>query len=327
MIHVNKLVEGRFTVRVLDAETEEVKREYQFKNLVLNSGLDRLGANTPGGSTACIDVMYLSTSTTTPVVTDTAMGGTQITSTASSPIFATQEMAGTSPDWTWTYQFGRRWTAGTATGTWSMVGVGWSGGLFAKTLIKDSGGTPTSITILASEILDVRYELKVVPDVTTRGPFNITINGTVYSYTLRNFYASVSNHMHIARGFGTDSSGSSPSATIVGAGIGATVTHATVSGGGTGPLTGSVGHSGTPVACGTATMSAYTTGNYYRDVTFPWATTDLVSNDKIVCIAMRLNCTAGYVSMLFAGGAQAGGVPKTNLDTFSMTVRVSWNRV
>jgi hypothetical protein len=68
-----------------------------------------------------------------------------------------------------------QFAVGTAAGNLSEVGVGWSTGLFARALIVDSLGDPTTVTVLADEILLVLYEIQLYPpleDFEFTAPFN-----------------------------------------------------------------------------------------------------------------------------------------------------------
>ena len=79
---------------------------------------------------------------------------------------------------------------GAAAGNLSELGVGWASSgttLFSRALILDSGGTPTTITVLSDEYLYVTYEHRFYPsetDATGSIVFTGNIGGT-YTYTLR----------------------------------------------------------------------------------------------------------------------------------------------
>jgi hypothetical protein len=83
-----------------------------------------------------------------------------------------------------------RFAAGTAAGNLSEVGIGWAatGSLFARALIKDELGDPTTITVLSDEVLDVTYELRSYPVEDDSDPFNVSVTGDVphtYSCVVR----------------------------------------------------------------------------------------------------------------------------------------------
>lgn len=146
------------------------------KNLILNSGLNRIGV---GG---IIDRCQVGTGSTTPDVGQTALANFLANSSA------VQNTVGGTDTPTNTYAWIRRtfrFNAGVATGNLTEVGVGWAGGLFSRALIKDSGGTPTSITVLADEYLDVTYELRSYPTMTDQTFSAVDISGTPYTFTVR----------------------------------------------------------------------------------------------------------------------------------------------
>lgn len=164
--------------------TGESRNLASFENLILDSGLNRLGT---GG---VIDGACVGTGTTLPENSQTSLASLlRVTSTQQS----VTELAGstTAPyyaEWQIVYRF----AAGTAAGNLSEVGLGWNanagantmGGLWCRALIKDSQGNPTTITVLSDEVLDIVYTLQLHPptsDIT--GTFNLS--GEAYQYTLR----------------------------------------------------------------------------------------------------------------------------------------------
>jgi hypothetical protein len=79
-----------------------------------------------------------------------------------------------------------RFATGVATGTWTEVGITNGSApfvLFSRALMLNGGGTPTAVTVLADESLDVTYTLRLYPPGDSTG--SITLNGTSYDYTLR----------------------------------------------------------------------------------------------------------------------------------------------
>ncbi|UFK09602.1 hypothetical protein [Xanthomonas phage DES1] len=166
----------------------EVSRDLTpwFENLITNQGLNFIGNITVGGFLARCDV---GTGNTTPTVNDTALVAR--TATSANLNSQTSGAATTAPY----FRFCRltfRFNTGTATGTLAEVGTGpnvsgnpTTDGLFSRSLIKDSNGNPTTVTVLADEALDVIYEYRVYPDMTEK-TFNFTTRGgTAYTLTLR----------------------------------------------------------------------------------------------------------------------------------------------
>lgn len=278
--------------------------EWKFRNLITNRGLDLLG-----NALAPATYVYLSTSTATPAVTDTAMGGTVVNTATGSPIYAnTNTISGTSP-YTCSHLRGWRFTAGQATGTWSSIGIGAAptdtNNVFAKTRIRDSGGTPTSITVLAGEILDVRYELRTE---ITLADATGTASGN--PFTARNFSVT-------AFGSRTLTTISPPWANLV-AESGGTIALAAVTSS-TGYVN-SADFSGGTVA---STFAAYTNGNYYRDFTVTFGTAVTHASNQVRGVRLIHGSAAfGYgTAVLFTNP-----IGKTNLQTFTLTGRMSWGR-
>lgn len=149
-----------------------------FSNLILDSGLNRLGS---GGAW---DRCQVGSGSTAP-----AVGQTALTTLVATTTTVQSTVAGTNTP-TNTYAYARRtyrFAAGTATGNLSEVGIGWAaagGGLFSRALITDGGGAPTTITVLADEVLDVIYEIRAYPTLTDQ-TFNLTIASVAYTFTVR----------------------------------------------------------------------------------------------------------------------------------------------
>lgn len=168
---------GHYTMRVI--RNGVIRRELSFPNVITNLGLNRLGTNA-GVLSSCA----VGTGTGTPNVNDTSLGN-QLATSDSTPdtVRATQ---GEPPYYAMkrrTYQF----DAGTATGNLTEVGVGWSGNplnLFSRSLILDGEGSPTTLTVLEDEILQVVYEVRLIPP-TDDVEDSATIGGESYDYTMR----------------------------------------------------------------------------------------------------------------------------------------------
>lgn len=80
-----------------------------------------------------------------------------------------------------------RFAAGTATGNLSEIGLGASAdgtNLFTRSLIKDTNGNPTSITVLADEMLDATYEVRMYPPLDDK-VYVVNISGVDYTFTIR----------------------------------------------------------------------------------------------------------------------------------------------
>jgi hypothetical protein len=186
-IHVRQEVEGFFKIEAIrvDADGEEISRRLcadWFPNLILDTGLDRMG--TASFANGCAVGSGNSTPTNGQTVLDTFVAGTSnITSTTAS-------VQGSAPYYGYSRRI-YRFATGVAAGNLSEVGTSQATGtpissslLFNRALIVDGSGTPTTITVLSDEILDVTYECRSYPaivDVTDTD----TINGNATDIIVR----------------------------------------------------------------------------------------------------------------------------------------------
>lgn len=173
-------LEGIFNFKLTNTKTGEV-REYEFKNLILNSGIDYYLSNNVYFMGGC----KLGSSSVEPQVTDTVMTGVLGTSTtlqASGDAASNTEVLPYYKSRYWTYRF----IEGVATGNIAKVAMlcYTTNVLFSLALVKDGNGTPITITKLADEVLDVTYTLRMyAPELDVTG--TTTISGVDYTYIVR----------------------------------------------------------------------------------------------------------------------------------------------
>ena len=180
-------------------------------------------------------------------------------------------------------------------------------GLFSLALVKDSGGTPITITKLADEVLDVTYTLQLYcPAADATGI--VDIRGESYNYIARPAFAA------------------SWRADLNFSYAGNYVLHGT--------FTGEIGTqlsypSGTGIGKPTSrTLASYTTGNYYRDVAYFW---DLnagnhASGIKSLYILMGdFDQTKWQIQ--YTKVSDSTSIPKTAAKRLTLNVRYSWGRV
>jgi hypothetical protein len=151
-----------------------------FPNLVVDTGLNRIG--TGSYMSAC----HVGNGNATPNVLDTSLDGFMAgTTTVQASSYGAQS---TVPYYGWktiTYRFG----LGTVVGNVAEVGIATSASpaaiLFSRALVLDEFGAPTTVTVLADEVLDVTYQLRLYPDLVDRtGSIVVTGSGT-HTYVLR----------------------------------------------------------------------------------------------------------------------------------------------
>lgn len=173
-IEIQTGLSGRF--RLVKHRDGNVSQELEFENLILDSGLERLGV---GG---IIDRCKVGTGNAAPTVSDITLSSELATSTDRLSV-TPYITANTTSRWTEiTTRY--RFSAGVGTGTIAEVGMGWASGLWSRTLIKDGSGVPTTITKLSDETLDVYYTLRIqFPAADITG--TIVLEGVTYNYVLR----------------------------------------------------------------------------------------------------------------------------------------------
>lgn len=300
-------VEGWIRLEVRKEGTDELVHDTGFfRNMITNQGLNAIAT-----TDNFMSWFHVGTDGTAPSASDTWLYSwvASLDTTHTSAYGC----APSAPYYGWK-RVKKRFAAGVATGNLSECGVGWSstsGTLFARSQIKDSGGTPKTITVLADEYLDFTYELRYYPPATdTVG--TIVIDGDTYDYTVRalavtsTFYwaqyignvftylnASESYHRAYTGGLNTVDAGS--------------------------PL-------GTD-ATGTTSLakSGYSADSHYLDFTVS-ATTS------------QWNVSGGLAKSFVFGGkgcrfqaqfekqSDSTGIPKTSLITLMIHWRISWDR-
>lgn len=176
-------VRGLFRLVVRkETDDSEVLDTGWFENLITNSGMNAIAASsvmngaTVGSGTTPESVNDVALSNYVARTSDWAPSGQPTVSIGSAVSPYYQKCVAT-----W------RFPVGAATGNLSEVGVihtftapaNWP--LWSRTLIKDSSGSPITITVLADEYLDVMYEARVYPqDVISGG--NVNLMGNSYAF-------------------------------------------------------------------------------------------------------------------------------------------------
>lgn len=196
---MNYGMKGRFTIHkqkvkmqdgkpMLDSKGDQIligdpERVADFDNLITDGGLNKLGTTND-----VLQYFYLSTDNTIPKfedstvpqliggVKDTLKMGISDSSLVTAPHYMTRFMT-------------KRFPAGIGTGNITKVATGWGtatrvDGLWSTALLKNSDGSPITITKLADEILDVTYNLTTyVSDTDYTGV--VTISGEPYNVIVR----------------------------------------------------------------------------------------------------------------------------------------------
>lgn len=302
-------LEGIFNFKLTNTKTGEI-REYEFKNLILNSGLNRFMVNSDL-ITGCI----LGSSSTVPVVSATTMTNILGSSTTLQGIVTGASNTTVLPYYTsvyWTYRF----LEGVATGNIAQVAMAYGSintttntysGLFSLALVKDSNGIPITITKLADEVLDVTYTLRIyVPELDITGVTDIS--GVAYNYTVRaaqaaswSVYYTSPIVYEVAACTGTIGSlSSAPS-----------------------------GYSGYPNHS-SSTLSAYVTDSFTRDIAVLW---DLNAGNigGIRSVYLSLG-KPGYAKTVrfqveYSNATDGTAIPKDATKRLTLKYRFTWGRV
>ena len=163
-VKVKAGVEGLFKLIARDENLEITRETPVFTNLVLDAGLDQMSAGPWLGK--CV----VGTGNSTPVANQVQLDNSLAVTTS---IFAQYTLSQkTTLPYYQEFSITHRFNKGAAAGNLSEVAVGWGnllvGEIFDRALIQDVNGTPTSITILDNEYLDVVFIMRYYYDVTNR---------------------------------------------------------------------------------------------------------------------------------------------------------------
>lgn len=285
-------------------------------NLITDAGLNYLGSASQDNLAMC----RIGTGNTAPANSDTALGA-QVGTT-------TTEGTGSASGYDTTSRFlwrrvARRFAAGTISGV-NLAEVGMAASnavsLFSRSLIKDTGGSPTTITLASDEVLDVLYELRMylpAQDATVAA----TIDGSANTVTIR-----VTEHpttlaawaMMIGRRMVPDLS--VPSNARYGCGLEVMPAAADIN-----------GYGGSAANNGTTSFAAYSAGTFTITVTTVLGLTNanfatgvgalLVSGQNGGIYDLRWQSPYGYWAYGFSPKLN-----KTNTRTATIVYGITWGR-
>ena len=152
-------VSGLFkSIEVLD-KAGNVKRTYGgFSNIITDIGLQRLAATSDIGPVH--NYCRVGTGNSTPVASNTQLDAQIAASAIQGDALVNNNLADGYHNIIFTYTF----AVGAVVGNISELATAWGptgqNNIFSRALIRDGNGNPTSITILADEILRVTWELR-----------------------------------------------------------------------------------------------------------------------------------------------------------------------
>jgi len=285
---------------------EIITRELEFDNIITNNGMDHIGERSDWWQ-----FCHVGTGTATELVTDTALGSFVAGQVYDADIAKSYKtVQGGSP------YYGKmirhyRFDPGEATGNIAEVGIspqGTTGDLFSRARVKDGGGSPTTITVLADEYLDVDYSYRQYPAYVS-GDLDSIVSGE--DFILRGSMVTTYNNMAIGCG------------NVAGyMAVGTTVATAYSDDAALGAVTGQPSAtSSSNIEAADASNANYSGADYYRDITYTWGLDDANFGAGNGIKAIRFNTQMGSYQLLFDTEQ-----PKTNIDIAELNVRLSWAR-
>lgn len=177
-------ITGFFGLTVRNPDLTVKKEITPFKNKITTLALNFIGSNTPPGIyNDYLGAAYVGTGTTPPSSADTQMFAPLATA---SNVISRIQTVNVGVDHYVSLLKTYRYAPGAAAGNLTEVGVGWAasslGNLWSRQLIVDGAGNPVTLTVLSNEYLDVTYELRLYPDLTTHTGILSLTGGSSYEY-------------------------------------------------------------------------------------------------------------------------------------------------
>lgn len=178
-------LEGWFTIELIHARSGLIARRLHFRNLLTNGGMNLIGSST---LSTILSHFAVGTSSTAPDVTQVALGA-QAGITNSNGGFADVASAWIAGN---SYAYVRRtrvFTEAQANGNLTEVGIftAASGGtMFCRSLLKDSGGSATTIVKTDEFQLRIDYEVRLYPPAAWGDyTFDAPVNGVSGTFNAR----------------------------------------------------------------------------------------------------------------------------------------------
>lgn len=167
-INVNNQIGARFKLVTHKGDATNPTQESEWShNMVLDSGLERMSIGT------WINRCCVGSGSMAPAANQTALQ-TFIASTTTRQGSETQLLQATESPIYYGSRFTWRFGLGVAAGNLSEVGMGWTDtNLWNRALIRDALGTPVTLTVLSDEYLDVIVEIRIYPQESFSGSFNL----------------------------------------------------------------------------------------------------------------------------------------------------------
>ncbi|UDL16965.1 hypothetical protein [Stenotrophomonas phage TS-10] len=196
MIHVEHALEGFYRTEILRPDGSVRFDSGLNHNMILDHGLNQMGYSTGSFANSC----FVGTGTTPPQPTNNALqaqvmsaGTSQKTTTFGKELGEAKPYAWLQSVWTF--------TAATANVTLGEMGTGGNGTeLVTRSLLKDTDGNPTTITLLTGEVLRVTHVLRNYFDLADNtGSF--VVGGVTYNYSARGILFRDSSYWQLKGGW------------------------------------------------------------------------------------------------------------------------------
>lgn len=306
---------GFFRLYTTDENGNVTKDTGIFPNLIVNQGLDYIGAcpaaNVSYGINDFTAECQVGTGNATPVYTDTHLQNAIAVEHDNSGNGCNNNISyNAGPPAYWQGQRSWQFPAGTATGNIAEIGVGpltTAGGaltdpIFSRALVVDGSGQPTVIPVFATEALTVTYILQVYFTITDT-PYTMSLSGTSYSGIWRMCNVGTVPSLGLAIG-----------QPIVNPSNACTVYNGTI-----GSITGSPTGTSSRIVFGLATP--YVIGNYYNSFSASFTINQGNLSGGITAIRWETGGSAGWFQM-----SVSPNIPKTNVYNMTLNANVSWAR-
>lgn len=295
------------SIELIDAATGIVERRLgPYRNIITDAGLNAIGNGTKIDT--LVNYIAVGTSSTPPAATDTALGaetGVRTTYNGGITDVVTAEASYTY----WEVTRTRVFTEAESNGNLTELGffsANAGGTMWCHQLFRDELGDPTTLTKLNTQQLRITYAWRLYPDITVATD-TLSIDGTSTDCDARAMRVDNSNGWgSLVKNLGAWSTGQTRCYE--------TNTFPTPTGG---------DFSGTSVTASSATLQAYSNGNFYRDIDFVWdpGVANFATGIGAVGIVCVLNTDPCF------GTTFTPKVGKTDVHRFTYTVRVSWARI
>lgn len=304
-------LEGWFTVSLIHARSGLIARELHFRNLIVDGGRELLGTSTLDTALAYFAV---GTSSTAPATGQTTLGA-EVFRTNSTGGFADTAGVWSAGNIYLSAKRTRVFTEAQANGNLTEVGIlnaATAGTMFCRSLLKDAGGFPTTITKTSEFQLRIEYEVRLYPpngwgDYT----FDTLVNGVSRTLTARPLGASNILAWHVFNFGGAPDVGGSPVTAVNNSRFNVLTTDATLRTADAVALTAAV-------AATSRVNTAYGAGALYREQTQDWS--GAVANTTNYFL-WGWNGQLATFQALFPVA-----LTKTNVQKFVIVARSHWDR-